>query len=377
MIPSERSHLYVSAVSHPGMSGKNNEDRYAVTAHQMDQKDSTPSLLAVIADGVGGHLAGEVAAEIAVETISKVVLESDAANPVEILGYAIVQANQKVANQSTAQDDRQGMGSTCACVWVLNDRLYTASVGDSRIYFIRDGKIQQVTTDHTWVQEAIDHGIITLEQAQNHPRAHVIRRYLGTKKEIEPDFRLRLNPQETDTEALSHQGMTLHPGDQLLLCSDGLTDLVEDREILDALQTNKREIAVQSLVDLANQRGGHDNITIITLQMPHTRVAEKIKKRSSSKPKTKIGWQVYTAISVLVVVLAALGILLYFYISRMPPKSVPTATITTTPLVEVLPTQEILITTQTPTSTNTPLPLPTQTSILETYTPWPTNTQTP
>lgn len=377
MIPSERSHLYVAAISHPGMSGKNNEDNYAVTAHQLDQKDSTPSLLAVLADGVGGHLAGEVAAEIATETISKVVLESDAGNPLEILRFAIVQANQKVANQSSAQDDQLGMGSTCTCVWIINDRLYTASVGDSRIYFIRDEHIQQVTTDHTWIQEAIDHGIITPEQARNHPRAHVIRRYLGTKKDIQPDFRLRINPQETDDEAISNQGMTLLPGDQLLLCSDGLTDLVEADEILDALLTKKREAAVQFLVDLANERGGHDNITIITLQMPHTRVAEKIKKAPSSKPKTKLGWQIYLAIGILLVVLAGLVTLLYFYVSRMPPKLSPTATTTTTPLVEVLPTEEILATTQAPTATDTPLPLPTQTSILKTYTPWPTNTQSP
>lgn len=377
MIPSERSHLYVAAITHPGMSGKNNEDNYAVTAHQLDPKDSTPSLLAVLADGVGGHLAGEVAAEIATETISKVVLESDASKPLEILHYAIVLANQKVANQSNAQDDQLGMGSTCSCVWIINDRLYTASLGDSRIYFIRDEHIQQVTTDHTWVQEAIDHGIITPEQARNHPRAHVIRRYLGTKKDIEPDFRLRINPQETDEEALSNQGMTLLPGDQLLICSDGLTDLVEDDEILDALLTQKREAAVQFLVDLANERGGHDNITIITLQMPHTKVAQKIEKHPSSKPKTKLGWQVYLAVSILLVVLVGLATLLYFYVSRIPPKSSSTATITTTPLVEVVPTEEILVTTQTPTATGTPLPLPTQTSILETYTPWPTNTQSP
>ena len=378
MIPSERSHLYVAAISHPGMSGKNNEDNYAVTAHQLDAKDPTPSLLAVLADGVGGHLAGEVASEIATETISKVVLDSDASDPLEVLRYALVQANQKVASQSTAQDEHLGMGSTCACVWIIDDRLYTVSVGDSRIYFIREGHIQQVTTDHTWVQEAIEHGIITPEQARNHPRAHVIRRYLGTKKEIEPDFRLRLNPQETDEEALSNQGMTLLPGDQLLLCSDGLTDLVESDEILEALSTKKREDAVQFLVDLANERGGHDNITIITLQIPHTKVAEKINKRPGLKPKTKLGWQIYLAIGIFLIVLAGLATLLYFYVSRMPPKSTPTATITPTPLVEVLPTtEEILGTTQAPTITDTPLPLPTQTSILATYTPWPTSTLTP
>ncbi len=378
MIPVERSHIHVAAITHPGMSGKNNEDNYAVSAHQISKSDSTPSVLAVLADGVGGHQAGEVASEIATETISKIVLNSDASNPLEILEHAFVQANQNVADQSSTTDQRQGMGSTCACVWIINDRLYIASVGDSRIYFIRNGVIRQVTTDHTWVQEAIEHGIIQPDQARNHPRAHVIRRYLGSKKPIEPDFRLRLLPNETDAQALANQGMKLVPGDQLLLCSDGLTDLVAESEIVEKLQDNGMEPAIQSLVELANNRGGHDNITIVVLKVPEQREEVSLKEKMTSPSRIKLSWQIYFAISIFILVLAALSTVLYLYISRTTVKPTPTAT----PTVSITETlQSIPMLTPEATEelqpTTTPTIFLTETAIPDTYTPWPTNTNTP
>lgn len=384
MIPSERSHIHVTAITHPGMSGKNNEDNYAVSAHRLSQLDPIPSVLAVLADGVGGHQAGEVASEIATETISKIVLASDGNNPIGILEYAIGQANQKVADHSDTGDERLGMGSTCSCVWIIDDLIYTASLGDSRIYFIRNGQIRQLTTDHTWVQEAIEHGIIKPEQARNHPRAHVIRRYLGTKKPIEPDFRLRLHPEETDEQQIANQGMKLLPGDQFLICSDGLTDLVEDYEILETLQDKKMDSAIHSLVDLANSRGGHDNITIVVLQVPLHKEEVKLKGKSKRPGKAKLSWQIYLAISIIILVAAALSIILYLYVSGIPvkPTATPTSTITETiQSTQVLP-QDLqpsitLSTTLTTTPSITPSISFTETPLLDTYTPWPTNTTTP
>jgi serine/threonine protein phosphatase PrpC len=374
VIPSQRSHLHVAATTHPGMSGKNNEDNYAVSAHRLSSSDSTPSVLAVLADGVGGHLAGEVASEIATESISKFILDSDATNPTEILEDAFIQANLRVASQSDNDDQRLGMGSTCACIWVIGDCIYTASVGDSRIYLIRADEIKQITTDHTWVQEAIDHGIIKPEQARNHPRAHVIRRYLGSKKPVVPDFRLRLSPEETDEQAVANQGMKLVPGDQFLLCSDGLTDLVDDQEILDAIQQQKQEQAIHSLVDLANARGGHDNITIITLKVPLTKEEVKLNVKPVKSSRFKISWQVYLAISIFILITTALAIILYLYASRTPPITTPTVRY----MNEILTPEEQLTTeTPQPSPTTSPTPTTTATSILETYTPWPTNTQTP
>jgi PPM family protein phosphatase len=254
-----------AARTHEGRSGKNNEDRYAVSAFIVDETKKTPSLLAIVSDGIGGHLAGEVAAEMAVEIIQNEVAESDTSSPVETLTEAIVVAGRSIRDRSESEQGKRGMGATCVCVWIIGNQLYTASVGDSRIYLIRDQDIHQLTTDHTWVQEAIEHGALTPEQARTHPNTHVIRRYLGSRTPPVPDIRLRLDAEESDQEAEKNQGTFLNETDRLLLCTDGLTDLVSDREILGALQTNSIDSAVQQLIQLANLRGGHDNITIVAL----------------------------------------------------------------------------------------------------------------
>jgi protein phosphatase len=354
------------------MSGKNNEDSYRVSAHRLSQTNPTPSVLAVLADGVGGHQAGEVAAKISTETINNIIIDSDGGDPLGILEYAIVHAGQDVANQAGVNHDYKGMGSTCACTWVIGDRLYAASVGDSRIYLIRDGLIQQLTTDHTWVQEAIDHGIIQPEEARNHPRAHIIRRYLGSRTPVVPDFRLHLHPSENDQEALSNQGMNLLPGDILLLCSDGLTDLVDDLEILEIIQTRSNDQAIHALVDLANHRGGHDNITIITLEMPESGV-KTFRLREKQGKKWKLSWPLILIISALVIAIAALGTLLFQYTT-----STPGTTPSATPIVEtielVFPTENV---TKAAAPTASLTQTPTITPIQETYTPWPTHTYPP
>ncbi|HJW90043.1 MAG TPA: PP2C family serine/threonine-protein phosphatase, partial [Anaerolineales bacterium] len=268
MIPVDRAHLLVAAITHPGMRRRENEDRYAVSAYQISHDDPTPSLLAVIADGVGGHRAGEVAAELAVEIVSQVVAAGDAGHPLSTLQDAFLQAGQAIYAQSMSDPDRQGMSTTCVCAWVIGDRLFISSVGDSRIYLERGSKIHRLTTDHTWVQEALDSGALTPEQARNHPNAHVIRRHLGSQAPVVPDLRLRLSQSETDAQAEANQGTPLLPGDNLLLCSDGLTDLVADGEILAALAKGDLQEAVQELVNLANARGGHDNLTLIGIQGP-------------------------------------------------------------------------------------------------------------
>jgi hypothetical protein len=157
---------------------------------------------------------------------------------------------------------------------VLNDRLFAASVGDSRLYLLRQGQIRKLSTDHTWIQEALEAGVLEPDQAEGHPNAHVIRRYLGSPNPPQVDIRLRLDENETNAQAESNQGFNLLPGDYLLMCSDGLSDLVKDQEILDAIQTRPLNEAVSSLINLANERGGHDNITIIALQAAEKQVVE-------------------------------------------------------------------------------------------------------
>ena len=369
MIPKERAHLNISAITHEGMSGKNNEDRYGVSAYTLEDAVATPSVFAVVADGIGGHQAGEIAAEIAVETISHIVANSDASDPINTLNIAVVQAGQDVHQQSSTDIKQQGMGSTCVCTWIIGNHLYTATVGDSRIYLLRDGHIRQISTDHTWIQEAIQYGIIKPEQARGHPQSHIIRRYLGSKKPSEVDFRLRLTPEETDEEAISNQGLRLLPDDQLILCSDGLSDLVEDDEIKTAVEESGLEKGLQRLVDLANQRGGHDNITVVAIQVPNAEDKPEKKERSSSS--SKVAWTVGITITILAMIILVVIALFAWQLSSPDATSTPTPETTLPSIVETsIPATDIV---DEPTSASPPTKQPPR----PTHTVWPTSTQSP
>lgn len=275
---SQRNHLNVATLTHAGMVGKNNEDRFTVSSY-IGQEEK-PVLFAIVSDGIGGHRAGEVAAELAVNYILEKISESDGRHPLEIMENAIHSASQAIASRSASQADQYGMGATCACIWVEGDRLYTAYIGDSRIYLIRDGKIQRLTVDHTWVQEAIEKGIITPEQARDHPNVHVIRRHLGSVELPDVDFRLRLSREDDDEQGRKNQGAHLKPGDVLLICTDGLTDLIWDDEILRLITTrNTLKSAAEDLVGQANERGGYDNITVVLIGVPKERPARPQKKK--------------------------------------------------------------------------------------------------
>jgi protein phosphatase len=268
MIHTSNSPLEVAAVTHPGMAGNQNEDRFAVSSYRVSETDPTLSVFAVVSDGIGGRRAGEVAAEMAVETISHMVAQSDIRHPLAILDNAIQVTSEAIASKAKDDKHRLGMGTTCACAWVIGRQLFIASVGDSRVYLLRSGRIVQLTVDHTWVQEAVEKGILGQEDVRNHPNMHVIRRYLGSSKTPQADIRLRLAKDETDTQARSNQGLLLLPGDLLLLCTDGLTDVVEDTDIEPTVRSLNLQPAAQALVDLACSREGKDNITVVLLQVP-------------------------------------------------------------------------------------------------------------
>lgn len=267
MIPSKQPHLDSSAITDPGSKGRLNEDSFEITSFTLSEDDDTPVLLAIIADGIGGHKAGEIASKIAVATIISSIAESDGTDPLWILKSALLEANHSITSEAENDDSRKGMGSTVACALVIDSALYIATLGDSRLYLVRDNVIQQLNVDHTWVQEALEVGVINPEEARSHPRRHLIRSYLGSSDPIHPDLRLYMDSEENQEQAKANQGLPLVPGDQVLICTDGLTDLVDDEEILEIIvgQDSKDE-QLQKLVDLANLRGGHDNITAIVLQ---------------------------------------------------------------------------------------------------------------
>ena len=293
MKSTEKGHLITAAMTDPGRSGKNNEDRFSITTYQSDTSDKTPVLLAVLADGIGGHRAGEIAADIVVKRVTEYIAQSREITPPSILIEAMHLASQEVYSAAAKDTRLYGMGATCVCVLIMGDCLYSAAVGDSRIYHMRGKSLQQITIDHTWVREALDKGLLRPEQVYNHPNAHVIRRYMGSRNPPDVDIRLRLSNNEQDEEMLGNQGYKLKPGDKIILCSDGLTDLVADHEILSAYRHMPIQEAMQFLINLANQRGGYDNITVIAIQVPEG-IQQTKKKRSWLWGAAGIGFVVFS-----------------------------------------------------------------------------------
>jgi len=367
MIRTQRAHLNVEAHTHAGMTGKNNEDRYAVASFFNNAQERVPVLFAVLADGIGGHRGGEVAAELAVNHIMQSIAKGDGKYSLHLIENAVSEASDAIAAHSSSNDELKGMGSTCVIAWIIADKLYTSYVGDSRIYLLRGGRIQQLTTDHSWVQEAIEKGIITPEMAHDHPNVHVIRRYLGSPVPPDPDFRLTLFDGEGAHHPENNQGVQLLPNDVVLLCSDGLTDLVWNDEILEVVRSKSSiKDAARTLVDMANERGGHDNITVVLISVPADFKYEAKQKKTDWLP-----WLLGGLAGIIVI--AALASVFALRLLQPKATSSPTPAVSATPLVTV-----------TPLSTLTPTLIPTQTAAPDvitpagpTLTPWPTNTVTP
>ncbi len=269
MIPYEKSLLASASSTHPGNRRPNNEDRYFIGTFLLE--DKTVVTLAIVADGIGGHQAGEVAAQLTIDTLVQRLLSYQGGDPLPDIQSAIIEAGRVVSAAAHAQKERSGMGSTVALVMIVGSQLYSAHVGDSRIYLLRGGRLQQITIDHTWVQEAVDYDIIGPDEVRGHPHAHILRRHIGGDQLPEPDTRMRLKDGESDRQGLANQGHTLRKGDRILLCSDGLTDLVEDQEIRRGLAAFEPEEGVEFLTQLALERGGDDNITMIILAAPKSR----------------------------------------------------------------------------------------------------------
>lgn len=203
--------------------------------------------LLAVADGLGGHAAGEVASKIAVIEIGEFLKRNLAEQgPLDAFKGAIEKANREIYLLSRENQAYAGMGSTVVAALVQGHKALIANVGDSRAYLV-DGGIEQVTRDHSLVQELVDKGIITKEEAVRHPQRHIVTRTLGTQDTVAPDFKV------WDLE-----------GRTLLLCSDGLTDSLKEQEIRDTvLSSAELDQGCVNLIDLANQKGASDNITVI------------------------------------------------------------------------------------------------------------------
>ena len=370
-----QAHYPVTAHTDPGKSGKINEDRYGVTAFKLDGRKSKSALLAVLSDGIGGHRAGEVAAEMAVNTISDRIGASSGKHPTQSLRQSIQEASDQILRAAHSNPDQYGMGATCACALLIEDQLFTASVGDSRIYLIRDQKIHQLTFDHTWIQEALEYGLITPDEVAGHPNAHVIRRYLGSPTPPEVDFRIRLTGAESNQEAAANQGIKLLPQDYLLLCSDGLTDLVKDQEILQVFKQNPLEEVGEILINLANERGGHDNITLIAIEITKP-------KKPQAVPTLKWPGVLLGGLGLIAAATLIAAIIFGWFWFQNQPTSNPTPSLSPSLITETpssQPSPEIFPTQSDTTQQSSPQPAQTTVPFSEsengaTLTPWPTNT---
>jgi protein phosphatase len=204
-------------------------------------------LVLVVADGMGGHLAGEVASAMAIEILQRE-LTQPTADPAGALRAAIERANQEIWQEAERDTEKAGMGSTIVVAIVVGGQAYLANAGDSPAYLVRDGQTEQVTRDHGFVAEQVEAGTIREEDADHHPYRHILTRCLGAEPEVEVEV---YPPRE------------LQSGDVLVLCSDGLTEHVRKREVAALVASDDPTVVAQGLVDVANQRGGHDNITVV------------------------------------------------------------------------------------------------------------------
>ena len=205
-----------------------------------------PNLL-ILADGMGGHNAGDYASRYTVETIVDFVRTSSEVSPIAIIKKAIQRANKAVMEKAQTDIDLEGMGTTVVVATVQGHDLCVANVGDSRLYLV--GQLfRQITKDHSYVQEMVRRGEISQEVARMHPDRNIITRAVGGGREVEVDF----------------FEVELKEGDQILMCSDGLTDMLEDQEIFNIIN-ERQDIgdAMDELIDAANSYGGNDNITVI------------------------------------------------------------------------------------------------------------------
>jgi len=213
----------------------------------------------IVADGMGGHAAGEVASEMAVRIIGQAISGMAGQADEEVadqIRRAIQEANTQIFQRTLTETEKRGMGTTATCMMVNGPHYLIGHVGDSRAYLFRDHRLVQLTKDHSYVQEQVDAGYLTPEQARTHPYSNVITRCVGANAEVVPDLYLG----------------TLRSGDMYLLASDGLTGMLEDHELNVVFEAETEpEAIVETLIAEANRRGGLDNITAIVVRVESVR----------------------------------------------------------------------------------------------------------
>jgi len=235
-----------AALSDAGRVRAHNEDRVAHTR--------TPrGIVWMVCDGMGGHVAGEKAAELAIQAVVDFFSRAPEEEPPRLLELALYEANEAIYKIGQLYPQYRRMGTTCVLALYTHGRVYYAHVGDSRLYLYRDRQLVQKTQDHSYVQFLISQGLLTPEEAQFHPRRHVILRALGLSSRPEPE--------------VAPDPIEVRSGDVLLLCSDGLSGMLADEEIGAILaESAPVEGRARRLIEAANAAGGHDNISVVLVE---------------------------------------------------------------------------------------------------------------
>jgi serine/threonine protein phosphatase PrpC len=325
----------VQTRTHPGKVRKSNQDAFGTVLDWREKLGLTDEILQqrghlfAVADGMGGHAAGEVASQIAIETLFTKYYTGEWIDPKTTLAAAIVAANRAIFEMAEAHAEMSGMGTTLVAAVYRPEYGLVANVGDSRAYLFRSGRIIQVTRDHSWVAEQVNSGILTEEEAAHHPFRNVITRALGNEGQVEPEF-FELPPL---------------PGDTLLLCSDGLSNQVSDREMADILRAYPLDEAADRLVDLALERGAPDNVTLVLVQLQ----GGAVQRRS----KSFLPW---LALIAAIIILG--GFVLWNFLPRGA-QPLPT----TTPDISLGTFTPAVTPTATATAASTPTPPPTTTAV--------------
>ena len=227
-----------------------NEDSFYITDNSFSDIQ-----LYILADGMGGCKAGDIASKLAISTAKSYIENNIKDTPkekeslIQLVGSSAEYANMVVYEKSKENKDFEGMGTTIEICLIYNNRAFIAHIGDSRIYRIRNGLIRQLTQDHSYVQTLVKQGTITKDEAEIHPKKNILTKALGCNAFVEPDMLVR----------------GFQKDDILVMCSDGLSNMVTQDDIYNIV-TNNFEIAPRELVDLANKNGGIDNITVITIK---------------------------------------------------------------------------------------------------------------
>lgn len=236
----------LAGCSDVGRERDHQEDAYDLPRVPLSPEAYDRGVLLIVADGVGGARAGEEASRLAVETTRRAFDEQWSPDIRYTLESAVAQANAAVYARGR-EEEFGGMGTTIVCVVLRAGRLFAAHVGDSRLYRLRADRLEQLTVDHSWVQDQVNRGVLTEDEARTHPKRHVVSRSLGARATVEVEM----------------GEYALRDGDAFLLCSDGLYEMVDDESIAAVMLRLPLRQACGSLIELANEAGGSDNITAV------------------------------------------------------------------------------------------------------------------